>query len=177
MRTTLEMQMLNKDCGRVANIQHIMMDWQSHYIALQNILKRFLNDALLRPSTSHHCFGCHAISDQGHYLSHCRHQATDRNSWNLVQHMMTSPIGNIFRVTDPLCGEFTGPRWIPRTKASDAGLWCFLWYVPEQTTEQTIETPVIWDAIVFIMKKLHVTFQVTILWYHPDQGWVLLKLL
>ena len=26
-----------------------------------------------------------------------------------------------------LCGEFTGPRWIPHTKASDAELWCFLW--------------------------------------------------
>ena len=34
--------------------------------------------------------------------------------------MMTSSNGNIFRVTDHLCGEFTGPRWIPRTKASDA---------------------------------------------------------
>ena len=31
----------------------------------------------------------------------------------------------------PLCGEFTGPRWIPRTKASDAELWCFLWSVSE----------------------------------------------
>ena len=27
----------------------------------------------------------------------------------------------------PLCGEFTGHRWIPRTKASNAELWCFLW--------------------------------------------------
>ena len=26
-----------------------------------------------------------------------------------------------------LCGEFTGPRGIPLTKASDAELWCFLW--------------------------------------------------
>ena len=26
-----------------------------------------------------------------------------------------------------LCGEFTGHRWIPLTKASDADLWCFLW--------------------------------------------------
>ena len=34
--------------------------------------------------------------------------------------MMTSSNGNIFCVTGPLCGEFTGPRWIPRTKASDA---------------------------------------------------------
>ena len=34
--------------------------------------------------------------------------------------MMTSSNGNIFRVTGHLCGEFTGPRWIPLTKASDA---------------------------------------------------------
>ena len=38
--------------------------------------------------------------------------------------MMTSSNGNIFRVTGHLCGEFTGPRWIPHTKASDAELWC-----------------------------------------------------
>ena len=30
---------------------------------------------------------------------------------------------NIFRVTGPLCGEFTGHRWIPRTKANDAVIW------------------------------------------------------
>ena len=40
-------------------------------------------------------------------------------------HMMTSSNENIFRVTGHLCGEFTSHRWIPRTKASDAGLWCF----------------------------------------------------
>ena len=44
--------------------------------------------------------------------------------------MMTSSNGKLFRVTGPLCGEFTGPRWIPHTKASDAELWCFLWSVP-----------------------------------------------
>ena len=27
--------------------------------------------------------------------------------------------------------EFTGHRWIPCTKASDAELWCFLWSAPE----------------------------------------------
>ena len=41
--------------------------------------------------------------------------------------MMTSSNGNIFRVTGPLCGEFTGHLWIPLTKASDAKLWYFLW--------------------------------------------------
>ena len=35
---------------------------------------------------------------------------------------MTSSNGNIFRVTGRLCGEFTGHRWIPSTKASDAEL-------------------------------------------------------
>ena len=44
--------------------------------------------------------------------------------------MMTSSSGNIFRVTDHLCGKFIGHRWIPRTKASCAELWCFLWTSP-----------------------------------------------
>ena len=44
---------------------------------------------------------------------------------------MTSSNGNIFRVTGHLGGEFTGPRWIPHTKASDAELWCFLWSASE----------------------------------------------
>ena len=44
--------------------------------------------------------------------------------------MMTSSNGNIFRVTGHLCGEFTGHRWIPRTKACAAELRCFLWSVP-----------------------------------------------
>ena len=30
---------------------------------------------------------------------------------------------NIFHVTGHLCGKFTGRRWNPRTKASDAELW------------------------------------------------------
>ena len=45
---------------------------------------------------------------------------------------MTSSNANIFCVTGTLCGEFTGHRWIPITKASDAEFWCFLWFAPEQ---------------------------------------------
>ena len=45
--------------------------------------------------------------------------------------MMTSSNGNIFRITGHLCGEFTGHRWIPRTKASDAELSCFIWSASE----------------------------------------------
>ena len=50
---------------------------------------------------------------------------------SLSQHMMTSSNRDIFRVTGHLCEEFTGHRWIPRTKASDAELWCFRWSVSE----------------------------------------------
>ena len=33
--------------------------------------------------------------------------------WNVSIHMMTSSNGNVFLVTGPLCGEFTGPGEIP----------------------------------------------------------------
>ena len=49
--------------------------------------------------------------------------------------IMTSSNGNNFRVTGLPCGEYTGHRWIPRTKASNAELWCFLWSAPEPTLE------------------------------------------
>ena len=68
--------------------------------------------------------------------------------------MMTSSNGNIFRITDPLWGESTGQRRIPLTKATDAYLWCFLWSAHEQTVEQVIETPVIWDVIALIKTSL-----------------------
>ena len=43
-----------------------------------------------------------------------------------IETKMMSSNGNIFRVTGPLSGEFTGQRWIPLKKASHAELWCFL---------------------------------------------------
>ena len=47
------------------------------------------------------------------------------------KHRLNASNGNIFHVTGPLCREFTGHQWIPRTKASDLELWCFLWSAPE----------------------------------------------
>ena len=79
---------------------------------------------------------------------------THRPIDKIVKIMMTSSNGIIFRVTGLLWGEFTGHRSIPRTKASDAELWCLLWSAPELTAEQTMETPVIWDAFVLIMTSL-----------------------
>ena len=68
--------------------------------------------------------------------------------------LMTSSSENIFRVTGPLWGESTGDWWIPLTKARDTELWSFLWSAPEQTLEQTIERPVIWEAIALIITSL-----------------------
>ena len=42
--------------------------------------------------------------------------------------IMTSSNGKNFRVTGHLCGEFTCHQWIPHKNASDAELWCFLWF-------------------------------------------------
>ena len=44
--------------------------------------------------------------------------------WNHM-HTMTSSNGNILWVTDPLCGEFTGRRWIPCTKGQWRGALMF----------------------------------------------------
>ena len=60
--------------------------------------------------------------------------------------MMTSSNGNIFHVTGPLWGEFTGQWGIPIKKASDAELWCFLWSAPDkqlckQSRRWWFETP------------------------------------
>ena len=50
-------------------------------------------------------------------------------TYGISFYMMTSSNGNIFRASGHLCGEFTGDRWISRTKASDAELWCFVFFI------------------------------------------------
>ena len=74
--------------------------------------------------------------------------------WSTVAIMMTSSNGNIYHVTGHLCREFTGPRWIPCTKASDVELWCFSWCALEQMAKQTSKIPVIWDAMAIIVMSL-----------------------
>ena len=60
----------------------------------------------------------------------------------------------------PLCGEFIGHRWIPRTKASDAVLWCFLWsarrngWVNNREAGDLIHHRALYD--VTVMNYLHV---------------------
>ena len=56
-----------------------------------------------------------------------------RQNDRIYKYKMTLSNANIFRVTGPLWGEFTGHQWIPLTYASDAELWCFLWSASVQT--------------------------------------------
>ena len=61
------------------------------------------------------------------------HEIDDDSVFNTgYMNMMTSANGNVFRVTGPLCREFTGHRWIPRTKASDAELDVFFDLCPNK---------------------------------------------
>ena len=108
--------------------------------------------------------------------------------------MMTSSNGNRFRVTGPLWWESTGHRWIPLKKASDGELWYFLWSVPEKTVEQTIRTPVIWDAttpkfdfcstVTVVVLNAKIVLYWTVIyrnqnvhnrwvWYWPNSPWVI----
>ena len=55
----------------------------------------------------------------------------------------------------PFCAGNSGLTGEFSTHASDTELWCFLWFVPEPTLEQTKKTPVISDAIVLIVTSLY----------------------
>ena len=75
-----------------------------------------------------------AVSD---YWSSLRHMSV-KIGWR--QKCRYNMVIHIFRVTGHLCGEFTGHRWIPNTKASDAELWCFLWCLSKQLWGWWFET-------------------------------------
>ena len=68
---------------------------------------------------------CQPCTFANNFDGFCSTQGPQFNTALWPTGMMTSSNGNIFRVTGHLCGEFSGDRWIPRTKASDAGLWSF----------------------------------------------------
>ena len=85
---------------------------------------------LLNKYSSYRWFEAHCLP----YWRHCN--VLNVSAWGAGRHtymefvMMTSSNGNILCVTGPLCGEFTGQRWIPHTKATDVELWRFLWSAP-----------------------------------------------
>ena len=81
-------------------------------------------------------------------LSNLKQNAIQPCAWSILYCVylkltMTSSNGDILRDNGPLWGESTGHRWIPLTKASDAGLWFFHWSkrLSKQSRRRWFETP------------------------------------
>ena len=106
-------------------VQHLVQDNKKENVKAPSHYKPFMRGIHRSPMDSPHKWSVmgKAVLCSGVIMGSVPHIP-----W---ESMMTSSNGNIFRVTDHLCGEFTGPRWIPRTKASEAELWCFLWSASE----------------------------------------------
>ena len=70
------------------------------------------------------CISIHIFCFQNKYANPVQSMScrTGRYRVDPLDFMMASWNGNIFRVAGHLCGEFTGDRWISRTKASDEEL-------------------------------------------------------
>ena len=83
--------------------------------------------------------------------STCDHWSKGLILWN----MMTSSNGNIFRVTGPLCGEFTSPGEFPTQRPV---MWSFDVFfdlhLNKWLSKQQWVRLVIWDAIVVIMTSM-----------------------
>ena len=60
--------------------------------------------------------------------------------------------GNILLLV--LTPSAIGHLWVALTEASEAELWYFIWSALELIVEQTIDTPVGWNAIALIMTSL-----------------------
>ena len=97
------------------------------YINLSLIWLQLINIAGCSESPPESIFFFQNRQRQTCVLSECScllairaYSSSNSSSWR--RHQM-----EIFPRCWPFVGEFTGNRWIPHTKASDTGLWCFLW--------------------------------------------------
>ena len=112
-------------------IHNFIFKWKSKYIYVKQLSSIVTKNVFQHPSISP------VAGDLRRHVAHVTSLQWLTRTTSVIDvctifhAMMTSSNGNIFRVTGHLCGEFTGPRWIPHTKASDAGLWCLLWSAPE----------------------------------------------
>ena len=124
---------------------YLAIIWCAQCLNRWYYIKMFLNLMSIwqikRRNNSQHATKSNSLSAVNQWLPSCQVQVNSKtkvlaeNRASNIYYgssciMMTSSNGNIFRVTDHLCGEFTGHRWIPRTKACDAELWCLLWSAP-----------------------------------------------
>ena len=67
--------------------------------------------------------------------------------------MMASRYWELFRITGPLIGESTGNLLMPSQKASSGAFVFSLFCYPEQAFQQTLECPVIWEAMTLMLRR------------------------
>ena len=138
-----------------SNAENISIWWRHHVISVQSkyrnismnaantsmTIKPFHTKAFVNLIIRSYTCPCWAWSRNNYCYVYI-----GNNSWG--RHQMET----FFRVTGQLCREFIGNRWIPCTTASDEKIWCLL--LSEPTVAQTMEKPVIWEAIALIMTSL-----------------------
>ena len=137
----------------LANIWLICVNtWIMIHIKNRNKCRQTASSVLIKGKSIYHVIWklsrCHNLIWLDHDRLYTYHSGLCH--WPWWRHQMQT----FFRVTGPLWGESIGQLWIPLKKAGDAELWCYPWPALSQTTQQTIETPVIWDAIALIMMSL-----------------------
>ena len=108
---------------RASNAENVSIWWRHHALLTMYTVRVLSCFKWVDITSSVACAYCALVTVH----QRCKLRINTSQNKNFIHDMMTSSNGNIFRATGPLCGEFTGHRWIPRTKASDAKLWCFLW--------------------------------------------------
>ena len=126
---------------------HISPSRASYGVSIVRIV-----DKIDRVITAPHCtWNPHTWTDSWNraQIMHCSLSSDQAPHWDASvlttqRSIMVSLNGILCRVTRHLCGEFTGHRWIPLSKASDAELWSFLWSAPEYTVGLTMVRLVIW---------------------------------
>ena len=91
--------------------EHRSISITGHLIFYGFLLKRYITISLWVDSSGQQWFPIRNVSNAESVSMSRRHHG---NGYDVLQSiMMTSSNGNIFRVTGPLCGEFTGPGEFP----------------------------------------------------------------
>ena len=115
-------------------------------------------------------YGCHVTSRRDvlvirlplfHWFGRLDHWQMSRDTDDMPHSMVTSSNGNIFRVTGPLCGEFTGPGEFPAQRPVTRSFDVFFDLRLNKGLSKQPLRLVIWDVIVVIMTslyRLHVWF-------------------
>ena len=143
--------------SRYTNVKyHCEISWYFSVHCLPQSLRNYKEEAKIKPSEK-----ALAMPGQQDYLVFALLGASGCLKYIKWKYMECRPVswwrhqmGTFSAFLVLYLGESIDHRWFLLTKASGAELWCFLWYTHEHMVEQTIDMPMIRDAITFVMTSL-----------------------